>query len=143
MQLPIYYWGNLANALLKWNVSYLRRTAMNRLKLFNNNSLRRLLSIHNYCSAYEMCLYLNIRSFDEMLRKYVLRFVYIHPRSPCFLELMRLFNRESLNRKAVKFKRFLWRCSSRCVLPDLFDMRCRECDVSDNILLWNQFHIKK
>ena len=28
MLMPIDYWGNLPNVLLKWNVSYLRRTVL-------------------------------------------------------------------------------------------------------------------
>jgi len=50
------------------------KTAMKRLKIAYNNSLRRLLGIPKYCSASEMFVCLNIRSFDEMLRKYVLSF---------------------------------------------------------------------
>ena len=50
-------------------------TAMRKLRIAYNNSLRRLLGIPKYNSASEMFVQLNIKSFGELLRKYVFCFI--------------------------------------------------------------------
>ena len=50
-------------------------TAMRKLRISYNNSLRRLLGIPKYNSASEMFVQLNIKSFGELLRKYVFCFI--------------------------------------------------------------------
>ena len=50
-------------------------TAMRKLRIAYNNSLRRLLGIPKYNSASEMFVQLNIKSFGEKLRKYVFCFI--------------------------------------------------------------------
>ena len=50
-------------------------TAMRKLKIAYNNSLRRLLGIPKYNSASEMFVQFNIKSFGELLRKYVFYFI--------------------------------------------------------------------
>ena len=46
-------------------------TAMRRLRIAYNNSLRRLLGIPKHNSASEMFVQLNIKSFGELLRNYI------------------------------------------------------------------------
>ena len=50
-------------------------TAMRKLRIAYNNSLRRLLGIPKYNSASEMFVQLNSKSFGELLRKYVFCFI--------------------------------------------------------------------
>ena len=50
------------------------KTAMNKIKIAYNNSLRRLLSLPKHNSASEMFVNLNILSFGELLRKFVYSF---------------------------------------------------------------------
>ena len=50
-------------------------TAMRKLRIAYNNSHRRLLGIPKYNSASEMYVQLNIKSFVELLRKYVFCFI--------------------------------------------------------------------
>ena len=50
-------------------------TSMRKLRIAYNNSLRRLLGIPKYNSASEMFVQLNIKSFGELLRKYVFCFI--------------------------------------------------------------------
>ena len=50
-------------------------TAMRKLRIAYNNSLRRLLGIPKYNSASEMFVQLNIKSFGDLLRKYVFCFI--------------------------------------------------------------------
>ena len=50
-------------------------TAMRKLRIAYNNSLRRLLGIPKYNSASEMFVQLNIKSFGELLRKYLFCFI--------------------------------------------------------------------
>ena len=50
-------------------------TAMRQLRIAYNNSLRRLLGILKYNSASEMFVQLNIKSFGELLTKYVVSFI--------------------------------------------------------------------
>ena len=50
-------------------------TAMRKLRIAYNNSLRRLLGIPKYNSACEMFVQLNIKPFGELLRKYVFCFI--------------------------------------------------------------------
>ena len=50
-------------------------TAMRKLRIAYNNSHRRLLGIPKYNSASEMFVQLNIKSFGELLRKYVFCFI--------------------------------------------------------------------
>ena len=50
-------------------------TAMRKLRIAYNNSLRRLLGISKYNRASEMFVQLNIKSFGELLRKYVFCFM--------------------------------------------------------------------
>ena len=47
------------------------KTALTKLKIAYNNSLRRLLGLPKYNSASEMFVNLGIRSFGELLRKFV------------------------------------------------------------------------
>ena len=49
-------------------------TSMKKLKIANNNGLRRLLNLPKYNSASEMFVSLNIPSFNELLRKFVVSF---------------------------------------------------------------------
>ena len=51
------------------------KSAMNKLKVAYNNSLRRLLSLPTYNSASEMFAVLNIPSFGELLRKFAFSFM--------------------------------------------------------------------
>ena len=53
-------------------------TAMRKLRIAYNNSLCRLLGIPKYNSASEMFVQLNIKSFGELLRKYVFCFININ-----------------------------------------------------------------
>ena len=50
-------------------------TAMRKLRIAYNNSLRRLLGIPKHNSASEMFVQLNIKSFCKLLKKYVFRFI--------------------------------------------------------------------
>ena len=50
-------------------------TAMRRLRIAYNNSLRRLLDIPKHNSASEMFVLLNIKSFSELLRSYIHSFM--------------------------------------------------------------------
>ena len=50
-------------------------TAMRKLRIAYNNSLRRLLGIPKYNSASEMFVQLNIKSFGKVLKKYVFCFI--------------------------------------------------------------------
>ena len=49
-------------------------TAMKRINNAYNNSIRRLFFLPKHNSASEMCVNLNIMSFEELLRKYVYSF---------------------------------------------------------------------
>ena len=49
-------------------------TSMKKLKIANNNDLRRLLNLPKYNSASAMFVILNIPSFNELLRKFVFSF---------------------------------------------------------------------
>ena len=49
-------------------------TAMKKLKIAYNNSIRRLFCLPKHNSASEMCVCLNIMSFGELLRKYIYNF---------------------------------------------------------------------
>ena len=51
------------------------KSAMKKLKMVYNNSLRRLLSLPAYNSASEMLPVLNIPSFGELLRKIAFSFM--------------------------------------------------------------------
>ena len=51
------------------------KSAMKKLKMAYNNSLRRLLSLPTYNSASEMFAVSNIPSFGELLRKYAFSFM--------------------------------------------------------------------
>ena len=51
------------------------KSAMKKLKVAYNNSLRKLLSLHTYNSATEMFAVLNIPSFGELLRKFAFSFM--------------------------------------------------------------------
>ena len=51
------------------------KTAMSKLRIAYNNSLRRLLGVPKYNSASDMFVSLNILSFGELLRKYVFSFM--------------------------------------------------------------------
>ena len=53
-------------------------TAMRKLRISYNNSLRRLLNIPKYNSASEMFVNLNIKSFGELIRNYVHSFMNRH-----------------------------------------------------------------
>ena len=53
---------------------YSSKTAMKKIKIAYNNSLRRLLSLPKHNSASEMFVNLNILSFRELLRKFVYSF---------------------------------------------------------------------
>ena len=50
-------------------------TAMKKIRIAYNNSLRRCLGIPKYNSASEMFVQHNIKSFGELLRKYVFCFI--------------------------------------------------------------------
>ena len=50
------------------------KTAMKKIKIAYNNSLRRLLSLLKHNSVSEMFVNLNIVSFGELLRKFVYSF---------------------------------------------------------------------
>ena len=65
------YCSNLYCASLWYNSTV---TAMNKLKIAYNNSIRRLLCLPKQNSASEMCLGLNIMCFGELLRK---KYIYI------------------------------------------------------------------
>ena len=65
------YCSNLYCSILWYDCS---KTALKTLRIAYNNSLRKLLGIPKYNSASEMCVCLNIPSFDELLRKYVYSF---------------------------------------------------------------------
>ena len=75
------------------------KSAMKKLKVAYNNSLRRLLSLPTYNSASEMFAVLNIPSFGELLRKFAFSLmtriaslmnsfmvIFIAPQCPCFLK---------------------------------------------------------
>ena len=47
---------------------------MKRIKIGNNNSIRRLFFLPKHNSAGEMCVNINIIAFGELLRKYGLSF---------------------------------------------------------------------
>ena len=65
------YCSNLYCFILWYDWS---KTALITLTIAYNNSLRKLLGIPKYNSASEMCVCLNILSFDELLRKCVYSF---------------------------------------------------------------------
>ena len=65
------YCSNLYCALLWYNFTL---TAMKKIKIAYNNSIRRLFFLPKHNSASEMCVNLNIMSFGELLRKYVYNF---------------------------------------------------------------------
>ena len=65
------YCSNLYCALLWYNFTL---TAMKKIKIAYKYSIRRLFFLPKHNSASEMCLYLNIMSFGELLRKYVYSF---------------------------------------------------------------------
>ena len=50
-------------------------TAMRKLRLSYNNSLRRLLNIPKHNSASEMFVNLNIKSFGELIRNHIYSFI--------------------------------------------------------------------
>ena len=50
-------------------------TAIKKLRIAYDNSLRKLLGIPKYNSASERFVQLNIKSFGELLRKYVVCFI--------------------------------------------------------------------
>ena len=50
-------------------------TAMRRLRIADNNNLRRLLGIPKHNSASEMFVQLNIKSFSELLSSYIHSFM--------------------------------------------------------------------
>ena len=62
------YCSNLYCASLWYNYTM---TAMKKLKIAYNNSIRRLFCLPKHNSASEMCVCLNIMSFGELLRKYI------------------------------------------------------------------------
>ena len=47
---------------------------MKKIKIAYNNSIRKLFFLPKHNSASEMCVYLKIMSFGELLRKYVYSF---------------------------------------------------------------------
>ena len=49
-------------------------TSTRKLKIAYNNGLMRILNLSKYNSASEMCVNLNIPSFDDLLRKFVYSF---------------------------------------------------------------------
>ena len=63
------YCSNLYCASLWYNSTV---TAMNKLKIAYNNSIRRLFCLPKHNSASEMCVCLNIMSFGKLFRKYIL-----------------------------------------------------------------------
>ena len=65
------YCSNLYCAPLWCNFTL---TAMKKIKIAYNNSIRRLFFLPKHNSASEMCVNLNIMSFGELLRKYVYSF---------------------------------------------------------------------
>ena len=65
------YCSNLYCAPLWYNFTL---TAMKKIKIAYNNSIRRLFFLPKHNSASEMCVNLNIMSFGELLRKYVYSF---------------------------------------------------------------------
>ena len=65
------YCSNLYCAPLWYNFIL---TAMKKIKIAYNNSIRRLFFLPKHNSASEMCVNLNIMSFGELLRKYVYSF---------------------------------------------------------------------
>ena len=62
------YSSNLYCSILGYDCS---KTALKKLRIAYNNSLRKLLGISKYNSASERFVCLNIPSFNELLRKYV------------------------------------------------------------------------
>ena len=66
--LLIYFCSNMYCSTMWYNGTV---TAMRKLRIAYNNSLRRLLGIPKYNSASEMFVHLNIKSFGELFRKYV------------------------------------------------------------------------
>ena len=52
-------------------VQYITKTALTKLQIAYNNSLRRLLGLPKYNNASEMFVNLGILSFGELLRKFV------------------------------------------------------------------------
>ena len=65
------YCSNLYCASLWYNNIM---TAMKKLKIAYNNSIRRLFCLPEHNSASEMCVCLNIMSFSELIRKYIYSF---------------------------------------------------------------------
>ena len=65
------YCSNLYCALLLYNFTL---TAMKKIKIAYNNSIRRLFFMPKHNSTSEMCVNLNIMSFGEILRNYVYSF---------------------------------------------------------------------
>ena len=59
--------------VLAWNYNF-TLTAMKKIKIAYNNSIRRLFFLPKHNNASEMCVNLNIMSFGELLRKYVYSF---------------------------------------------------------------------
>ena len=64
--------SNMYCSIMWYNITV---TAMRKLRIVYNNSLRKLLGIPKYNSASEMFVQLNIKSFGELLRKYVFSFI--------------------------------------------------------------------
>ena len=52
-----------------------RNDTLNKLRVAYNNCLRRLMSIPKFCSASQMFVYLDVRSFGEIRRKMVFIFI--------------------------------------------------------------------
>ena len=50
-------------------------TAIKKLRISYNNSLRRLLNIPKHDSAREMFVHLNIKSFDKLIKNYIYSFM--------------------------------------------------------------------
>ena len=51
------------------------KSALESLRIAFNNSLRRLMNLSKYNSASEMCVYLDIKSFGEMMRNNIYDFI--------------------------------------------------------------------
>ena len=55
--------------------SSFKKCTLNKLRVAYNNCLRRLMSIPKFCSASQMFVYLDVRSFGEIRRKMVFNFI--------------------------------------------------------------------
>ena len=85
MQILIFYQENFISVPLMYNVHCLNHfvlmwynctvTAMRRLRIAYNNSVRRLLGITKHNSAGGMFVQLNIKSFGELIRSYIHSFM--------------------------------------------------------------------